>query len=405
MRPLSTLPIPPSVQGALSRAGFHTTDDVGGVGAVALSEAAGITRRQALDVLRAVRGKGEGAGSGRSAAVSLAALVGGGTAQESGAEEVGRSAYALLLEERQQVPIITFCAEVDEMLGGGVPLGKVTEFTGAPGIGKTQLGMQLAVDVQIPEAFGGAGGSAIYIDTEGSFVVERAVEIASAVVSHLDAQAAADGVAHGLSLESVLSSIAYYRVHSYVEQIALINLLPGIVEELGNVRLVVIDSVAFHFRHDFANMGVRTRVLNGMAQSLTLLAEKAGLAVVLMNQVTTRGISQGHAYLAPALGESWGHAATVRVNLFWDNGARLALLFKSPSHSQGSARFAVTVQGIRSEPPDEPPPGTSPKRGNKRLRASASTGGEEAGASESVAREEEAMKVGAGATKRHHPLK
>ena len=31
--------------------------------------------------------------------------------------------------------------------------------------------MQLAIDVQIPEMFGGNGAEAIYIDTEGSFMV------------------------------------------------------------------------------------------------------------------------------------------------------------------------------------------------------------------------------------------
>lgn len=70
----------------------------------------------------------------------------------------------------------------DDMLGGGVPLGKSTEFCGAPGIGKTQLGcvvfqctwrfipsfvlslsIQLAVNVQIPKAFLGVEGEAVYI--------------------------------------------------------------------------------------------------------------------------------------------------------------------------------------------------------------------------------------------------
>jgi RecA/RadA recombinase len=35
------------------------------------------------------------------------------------------------------------------MLGGGVPVGESIEFCGEPGIGKTQLGMQLACDVQV----------------------------------------------------------------------------------------------------------------------------------------------------------------------------------------------------------------------------------------------------------------
>ena len=44
--------------------------------------------------------------------------------------------------------------------------------------------MQVAVDVQIPEHFGGLQGEAVYIDTEGSFIVERLMDIAKATVDH-----------------------------------------------------------------------------------------------------------------------------------------------------------------------------------------------------------------------------
>lgn len=44
--------------------------------------------------------------------------------------------------------------------------------------------MQLAVDVQIPEIFGDMEGEAVYIDTEGSFIIERLVDIAKATVEH-----------------------------------------------------------------------------------------------------------------------------------------------------------------------------------------------------------------------------
>ena len=39
------------------------------------------------------------------------------------------------------------------------------------------------------------------------------------------------------------------------------------------VRLVVLDSVAFHFRADFEDMAARTRVLAQLAQALMRLAE------------------------------------------------------------------------------------------------------------------------------------
>ena len=44
--------------------------------------------------------------------------------------------------------------------------------------------IQLAVDVSIPEELGGAGGEAVYIDTEGSFIIERVVDIAKATADH-----------------------------------------------------------------------------------------------------------------------------------------------------------------------------------------------------------------------------
>jgi RAD51-like protein 2 len=88
-------------------------------------------------------------------------------------------------------------------------------------------------------------------------------------------------------LESILAGIHYYRVHDWVEQVALVHLLPSIIYANPKIRLVVIDSVAFHFRHDFEDMGVRTRVLQSMAQNLISLAEKYSAAVVVINQVCT----------------------------------------------------------------------------------------------------------------------
>ena len=42
------------------------------------------------------------------------------------------------------------------MLGGGVPVGKITEFCGAPGIGKTQIGYVLTL------GFSSAKGNALH---------------------------------------------------------------------------------------------------------------------------------------------------------------------------------------------------------------------------------------------------
>ena len=56
-----------------------------------------------------------------------------------------KNAYDLLQQEQSSGSIVTFCEQLDDMLGGGVPVGKITEFCGAPGIGKTQIGYVLTL--------------------------------------------------------------------------------------------------------------------------------------------------------------------------------------------------------------------------------------------------------------------
>ena len=49
------------------------------------------------------------------------------------------TALELLHKERNENHIVSFCARIDEMIGGGISVGQITEFCGPPGIGKTQL--------------------------------------------------------------------------------------------------------------------------------------------------------------------------------------------------------------------------------------------------------------------------
>ena len=53
--------------------------------------------------------------------------------------------------------------------------------------------IQLAVDATLPEPFGGCGGHSILIDTEGSFVIDRVVQIATATVRHVHSVAKSSG--------------------------------------------------------------------------------------------------------------------------------------------------------------------------------------------------------------------
>nr|8GJ8_A Chain A, RAD51C [Alvinella pompejana] len=261
----------------------------------------------------------------------------------------------LLKDERSQLSIVTFSEQLDQILGGGVPLTKITEICGAPGVGKTQLSMQLSVDVQIPKCFGGVEGQAIYIDTEGSFIVDRVVDIATATVQHCQHIASIENNAEqadsmqSLTMESILEGIHYFRCHDYVQLLALVHTLPDFLKQHPQICLIVVDSIAFPFRHHFEDYALRTRLLNGLAQSFIKLAVDFKLAVLLTNQMTTKisASQQETSHLIPALGESWGHSSTIRLILYWQEKSRYALLYKSPSHKQISVPFQITTAGIR----------------------------------------------------------
>ena len=81
---------------------------------------------------------------------------------------------------------------LDRLLGGGIPLSELTEIAGLPGVGKTQLCMQLAVDARLPAKQGGVEGCTVVIDSEGSWCgsgSERLYHMATSLVDHVKGSA------------------------------------------------------------------------------------------------------------------------------------------------------------------------------------------------------------------------
>jgi RAD51-like protein 2 len=374
IRDVSTLPIARSAVDALIKGGFRVVGDLKGVQPLELAQELGIAADIALSVIRAAEGS----------------LV---VAPDS---KLDITAKDILTKYGISRPVITFCRQIDVMLGGGVPVGQITEFCGVPGVGKTQLGIQLALNVQIPEVFNGLGGEAVYIDTEGSFVVERVAEMAAELSNHLHklarGQAAKNksqdaivnqiSAAQSMTRDRFLEGIQIFRVHDQTETIATINHLAAYLKLHTKIRLVVIDSIAFHFRQDLTDTTARSRMLSSVAQTLNQLAYDHNLAVVVVNHVTTRfersmstggRMSSGGAgfegeyldgeivagsvavsgvqRLVPALGEQWSHCITNRVMLHWHQGReRRASLVKSPSMPFASVPYCVCERGIRDVP-------------------------------------------------------
>ncbi|XP_018856792.1 DNA repair protein RAD51 homolog 3-like isoform X1 [Juglans regia] len=330
------LPISASQRGKLISAGYTTLSSLSSLSPSDLALDLRISDNEAAEILKVA---------------SLGSRLDepeGGRAIVNGAQ----TAWDMLHEDEMFPRITTSCLDLDNILGGGINCKEVTEIGGVPGMGKTQLGIQLAVNVQIPVDYGGLGAKAIYIDTEGSFMVERVLQIAEACIEDMtecNGLLRKDFQAGQLKMHpnNILENIFYFRVCSYTEQIALTNYLDKFISEHKDVKVVIVDSVTFHFRQDFDDMALRTRLLSGIALKLMKLAKEHGLAVVLLNQVTTKYI-EGSFQLTLALGDSWSHSCTNRVILYWNGNERYAYIDKSPSLRSASAPYSVTSKGIRN---------------------------------------------------------
>ena len=167
-RSLATFPLPSGLIGKLKSAGFQVCEDLRDLGVVELSKGQGnrnyllgksvyfylkrtlscipieltIARSEAAEILKVVSGNFQSAsstanGRGQGSPTSSTRAVASHGKPYGSCE--GRSALEILREEQVQSYIVTFSAQVDGMLGGGVALGKITEICGAPGVGKTQF--------------------------------------------------------------------------------------------------------------------------------------------------------------------------------------------------------------------------------------------------------------------------
>ncbi len=244
-------------------------------------------------------------------------------------------------KKRKDIHYITTGSEnFDNLLGGkGLESKAITEAYGAFGSGKTQLGLTLAVNTQLPKEQGGVNGKAVYIDTEGTFRPERIRQIAGAI---------------GANPEKVLKNILVARAFNSDHQILLLDKITELIKEQGEpIKLVVIDSLTAHFRAEFAGRGQladRQQRLNRYLHQLMRLAEQHNLTVFVTNQVMSNPAMMFGDPTTAIGGNIVGHASTFRIYLRRGKaGSRVAKLIDSPNLPDDEAQFYVTEAGVRDD--------------------------------------------------------
>jgi len=237
------------------------------------------------------------------------------------------------------INIATGSKNLDELLGGrGIESRAVTEAFGAYGSGKTQLGLTLAVNVQLPVEKGGANGKAVFIDTEGTFKPSRVKQIAQNI---------------GANPEKVLKNIFVARAFNSDHQILLLEKISDIINNGEPIKLLIIDSLTAHFRAEFTGRGQladRQQKLNRYLHNLIRLAEQYNLAVYVTNQVMANPAMMFGDPTSPIGGHVLGHASTYRIYLRrGKKDSRVAKLIDSPNLPDNETIFFITSAGVRDE--------------------------------------------------------
>ncbi len=237
------------------------------------------------------------------------------------------------------IHITTGSKNLDNLLGGkGVEGRAITEAFGAYGSGKTQVGLTLAVNVQLPKENGGASGKCVFIDTEGTFRPSRIQQIAENL---------------GANPEKVLKNIFVARAFNSDHQILLLEKIGEMIKDGEPIKLLVVDSLTAHFRAEYAGRGQladRQQKLNKYLHDIMKLAETHNLAVYVTNQVMSNPAQMFGDPTVPIGGNIVGHASTYRLYLRRGKaGSRVAKLIDSPNLPDDETIYYVTNAGVVDE--------------------------------------------------------
>ncbi|RJT06732.1 DNA repair and recombination protein RadB [Halococcus sp. IIIV-5B] len=223
-------------------------------------------------------------------------------------------------------PIPTGCPPLDDLLGGGLPRGTVTQVYGPPAAGKTNLGLSAAIETAV------AGETSYYIDTEG-LSVDRFEQLA---------RARSDDV------ETLSSRIVIAEALDFEEQEEAVRDAEELAERAS---LIVLDSATGFYRLERTanDDGEALRRVGRQVTHLLSLARRYDLAVLVTNQVFADPESESGRPRGLG-GNTLAHLTGVILRFErFRAGNRRATLEKHAAKPAGdTARFAITGAGLEA---------------------------------------------------------
>ncbi len=144
IRDINSLPLAPTVIATLQKHGFRVVSDLLSISPIELSQESLLPLEVSVTVIETAKSCLLGPDvranqsnktiemSSNSQSISLL------SSQALAAENIF-TAKDLIYKWSSLKPIISFCKEIDVMLGGGFPIGQITEICGVPGVSQHPL--------------------------------------------------------------------------------------------------------------------------------------------------------------------------------------------------------------------------------------------------------------------------
>ena len=208
---------------------------------------------------------------------------------------------------------------IDKLLDGGIEDEAITNIYGPPGSGKTNI--VLATALAVCES----GKKVIYIDTEGSFSLERFEQLGGT--------------------EKHLKNIKFIQVHSWAEQHRALKDIEKIVDK--SVGLIAVDSMVALYRLelDEKNFQQINKELATQYSILSRITRTEHIPIIITNQVYSK--QEGVELTSRSIAKYWSKTL-VEVRRTEKDNHRLAILRKHRSLPEGrSIEFAITKDSLK----------------------------------------------------------
>ncbi|MBI5332642.1 MAG: DNA repair and recombination protein RadB [Candidatus Aenigmarchaeota archaeon] len=219
-----------------------------------------------------------------------------------------------------QVKRISTNTPLDSILDNGIECGVITNLYGPPGSGKTNICLSTMLQ---------ADGKVLYIDTEGSFSLDRFKQLGGN--------------------EKILDNIIFIDIHNWKDQYENALKIDRIIQK-DRIALIVIDSLVALYRLelDVNDKEIASRInrqLGTIYSIFSRLARERNIPVLVTNQVY--GSGDDIEPTSKAIARYWSKCL-IELKLLNKENCRKAIIRKHRSIAEGkSVDLEITQKGMK----------------------------------------------------------